>query len=360
MHFAGLRFRMGVLTAVLAGVAVATTGCGGSTQASSGTPSTVKIGVFGPDVTFSPLYAAAQPDGAIGAALAKDKAKVKLVTITSGAELIAALAGGSVDMAVIPGSAGMAAAAKGAPVVPVMNMFDGPAQAIVAAKKNEASKGKDVAGFDGSTWGYQRVGSVSQLESQLTAEKAGLDWSKQKQVPLGNGNVTAAAFGAGRADIASTTPGDAAAVITGGSGYLVTNPQDDEGDPIANQLASVLAASSSFVKKYPTVTQQVVTAMVSTLHTFASSDSSAALAATPPDFQQAIGDKWDAEWDLTSSGFKRATGGFSSDELADTIEGAQTLQLLPADYQVKAGLFSNTYVKKAYADLKLSAPAGLS
>ena len=367
-------FQRRMAAAFSAALLLALAACGSSTDTASSSsagpsgsaapvaaPEVLHVGLFGPDVTFSAFYSAAGPDGALTKTLAESGTQLDIQTITSGANLIAALQGGTVDMAVVPGSAAIAVAAKGGAIQPLMGLFDGPSQIVVAQKADEQTKGTDVASFNGERWGFQRVGSISEVTARLTAEKAGLVWADQPQLPLGAGAVTEAALTTDQADIASTTPADAAGVITKGAGYLVTNPQDDETSVVAYQLNSVLAGSPDFVEEYPEFTQQVVTAMVSSLADLkVATDPAVVLTGMPADFQGAVADTWSLQWDLAKSGFARATGGFSEEEVAATNEAAQILGAVEEGYTVPPELFDNKFVVAAYEELKTPAPSGLS
>ncbi len=367
-------FQRRMAAAFSAALLLALAACGSSTDTASSSsagpsgsaaavpaPDVLHVGLFGPDVTFSAFYSAVGPDGALTKTLTDSNVQLDIQTITSGANLIAALQGGTVDMAVVPGSAAVAVAEKGGAIQPLMGLFDGPSQVVVAKKADEQTNGTNVASFNGQRWGFQRVGSISEVTAQLTAEKAGLTWADQPQLPLGAGAVTEAALTTDQADIVSTTPADAAGVITKGTGYLVTNPQDDATSVVANQLNSVLAAAPDFVEQYPEFTQQVVTATVSSLTDLKSAtDPAVVLKTMPADFQSAVTDSWSEQWDLAKSGFTRATGGFSEAEVTATSQAAQILGQVAAGYTVPPELFDNKFVIAAYEALKTPAPSGLS
>ena len=70
--------------------------------------------------------------------------------------------------------------------------------------------------------------------------------------------------------------------------------------------------SPDFVEQYPEFTQEVVTALVSSLADLkTATDPAVVLQGMPADFQSAVKDSWSKQWELAKSGFTRATGGFS-------------------------------------------------
>lgn len=354
-------------TRVLAGIAgltaaAALAGCGGGSATSSdGNPTQLRVGVFSADVTFSAFYAAIADDGELTKTLKDKDIELKIETIPSGSNLVAALAGGSVDAAIIPGTAILGVSAQGGKIVPLMNMFDGPSQQIIANKKLESANGTDVAKFDKGRWAFTRVGSISEISAELTAEAAGLTWKEQKRLPLGSGSETQAVLESNRADILSTSPANAAEAVASKTAYLIANPQDDESSPVAEQLNAVFAGSPKFTKDHPELTQDIVTALVSELSGLAkATDAGEVLGEMSPDFTKAVEGSWDLQWDYSKSGFSRATGGFSAGEIDQTVKGAQLVAVVKDDYTPAEGLFDNTFVEKAYADLGLTAPSGLS
>lgn len=336
-----------------------------SDSAGSGTdgssPDTFTVGVFGPDVTFASFYSAIGDNGALAEELDSQGIELKIQTIPSGSNLVAALAGGSVDAAIVPGSAVVGVTAQGGEMVPLMNMFDGPSQQIIARSELQTSHGDDVSTFADARWAFTRVGSISEISAKLEAEAAGLTWDDLKRLPLGSGSETQAMLESDRADILSTSPNNAAEAVVSGEAYLVANPQADESSPIAHQLNAVFAASPEFAEKNPDLTQDVVTALVSALSTLADAETpDDALETMSDDFTAAVGDSWAQQWEYSTTGFSRATGGFSPDEVAQTVEGAAMVAMVDKSYEAPTDLFDNTWVVAAYEELELPVPAGLS
>ncbi|UOY03194.1 hypothetical protein [Blastococcus sp. PRF04-17] len=251
--------------------------------------------------------------------------------------------------------------AQGGELVPLMNMFDGPSQQIIANTRVEQTNGDDISAFEDGGWAFTRVGSISEITLKSAAEDAGLTWEELERIPLGSGSETQAVLESDRADILSTSPNNAAKAVSSGEAYLVTNPQDDESSPIAKQLNSVLAASPDFVTQYPEFTQDVVTAVVGELSELAAATSpDEVLEGMPAEFVAANADNWDLLWEYSHTGFTRATGGFSQEEIDQTVAGAQLVAVVDSSYAPPAELFDNSRIVAAYEEIGADAPAGLS
>ncbi|MFF2347587.1 ABC transporter substrate-binding protein [Pseudarthrobacter sp. NPDC058119] len=346
----------------IAASALVLTGCaGGSASEKSADPQQLKVGLFSPDVTFGAFYAAIGPDGELTKVLKDRNVELKIETIPSGSNLVAALASGSVDAAIVPGTSVLGVASQGGQMVPLMNMFDGPSQQIIGNSSSKLGGPGDIKVFDKKRWAFTRVGSISEISAKLTAESAGLSWTNQERLPLGSGSETQAVLESGRADVLSTSPNNAATAVESGAAYLVANPQEDELLPIAKQLNAVFASSPTFTKAHPELTQDIVTALVKELNVLASAKSPAdSLAPMSGDFKNAVGKSWDLQWQYSKSGFSRATGGFSQKEVDQTLAGAKLVNVVKEDFNPASGLFDNSYVRKAYDRLSLKTPSDLS
>nr|WP_271213092.1 ABC transporter substrate-binding protein [Rhodococcus wratislaviensis] len=348
--------------AVVGAAAVVTTALAGCAGTNSGEdPTELKVGLFSSDITFSAFYAGMGEGGALSEVLERRGIELSVETIPSGSNLVAALAGGSVDIAILPGSSVLGVNAQGGALVPLMNMFDGPSQQVIARSALEPTNNTDVATFDGQRWAFTRVGSISEISARLTAEDAGLAWENQQRMPLGSGSETQAVLTSDRADILSTSPANSAEAVESGTAYLVANPQDDDSLPIAHQLNSILTASPRFAQNHPELTQDIVTAVVSELTEISASTSADdVLNKMPQSFKDAVGTTWNRQWEFSQSGFTRATGGFSAEEVAQTVAGAKLVDVVPADYAPEPTTFDNAYVLKAYDLLGAETPAGLA
>ncbi|WP_280399755.1 ABC transporter substrate-binding protein [Nocardia carnea] len=347
------------IAGVAAAVAVALTGCA-STNAGED-PDELRVGLFSSDVTFAAFYAGTGEAGALSEVLERRGIELSIETIPSGSNLVAALAGGSVDIAILPGSSVLGVNAQGGALVPLMNMFDGPSQQVIARSALQRENNTDVAKFDRQRWAFTRVGSISEISARLTAEDAGLVWEDQQRMPLGSGSETQAMLASDRADILSTSPANSAEAVESGTAYLVSNPQADDSLPIAHQLNSVLTASPRFLQRHPDLTQEVVTSIVSELAEISASTSAdEVLNDMPAGFKEAVGSTWDRQWEYSQSGFTRATGGFSAEEIEQTVTGAKLVDVVPDSYEPEPGTFDNKYVLEAYGRLGVQTPAGLA
>ncbi len=354
-----MHLRSTIAAASVACVAAATlTSCSGG---SAEELTDFRVGVFSADVTFGAFYSAIGEGGALSKVLDDAGVELSIETIPSGSNLVAALAGGSVDAAIVPGASVLGVDAQGGDLVPLMNMFDGPSQQVIANSASQAANGDDVRAFDGQRWAFTRLGSISEISARLTAENAGLNWSDQEQLPLGSGSETQAVLESGRADILSTSPVNASQAVASGKAYLISNPQADETLPIADQLNSVFTTSTKFAEQHPDFVQQVVTALVGELSGLATTTSAAeALETMSPAFVDAVGDTWELQWDYSITGFARASGGFSPAEIEQTLTGATLVDVVEDGYEPSGNLFDNKYVLAAYDELGVTVPAALS
>ncbi|MET4538449.1 ABC-type nitrate/sulfonate/bicarbonate transport system substrate-binding protein [Arthrobacter bambusae] len=354
-----------MLPAVLGAIAATALVLAGCSSGPSGEakpdPAQLRVGLFSPDVTFSAFYASIGSEGALTKVLKERNIELKIETIPSGSNLVAALASGSVDAAIVPGTSVLGVASQGGQIVPLMNMFDGPSQQVIGNTASKLGGPGDIKVFDKKRWAFTRVGSISEISAKLTAESAGLKWNEQERLPLGSGSETQAVLESGRADVLSTSPNNSATAVASGAAYLVANPQEDESLRIAKQLNAVFASSPSFVSAHPDLTQEIVTALVKELSVLSTAKSaSESLAPMTDEFKNAVGKSWDLQWDYSKSGFSRATGGFSKDELEQTVVGAKLVAVVKEDFTPPAELFSNSFVAKAYEKLSLKAPSGIS
>ena len=346
----------------IAASALVLTGCAGDPAAGgSADPEQLRVGLFSPDVTFSAFYASIGTDGALTKVLKDRDIELKIETIPSGSNLVAALASGSVDAAIVPGTSVLGVASQGGQIVPLMNMFDGPSQQVIGNTASKLGGPGDIKVFDKKRWAFTRVGSISEISAKLTAESAGLNWEDQERLPLGSGSETQAVLESGRADVLSTSPNNSATAVASGAAYLVANPQAEESLSIAKQLNAVFASSPKFVNEHPELTQDIVTALVEELSGLATAKSSSeSLAPMTDEFKSAVEKSWDLQWEYSKTGFTRATGGFTDKEVEHTVTGAKLVAVVKEDFSLPADLFNNSYVVKAYEKLSLKLPSDLS
>jgi hypothetical protein len=322
------------------------------------------IAVYGSDLTFDVPYTATSPDGALTKALKKYGTQVSFVQVANATDLTAALAGGSAQLAVLPGTSVIAAAANGLALAPLANMYTGPGTVFVGAEKYKTSRGTNLAAYNGSRWAYVRPKNEAQLLAAAKVNSIGLKWSDQGQVQLGTGTNSQTALSSGRADMLVVGGASGAAAIDEGVGYAVYNAETDPASPYASTFTSVLTANQSFTKQYPQFTQDVVTAIVSTLtNVYKKSGVSAdsVFSGLPSDVQSSEKPIFDTEWQLYASGFQRCTGGFSATGITQTTNLASSGGLLAKtpNFDTKT-LFDNKWIVEAYKQLNIPVPQGIS
>ncbi len=245
----------------------------------------------------------------------------------------------------------------------VLDEAQGGGVVLVANKKFEQSRGKDLSKFDGGTWGYTREGSTSQLFMKRAAEAAGLDWKKQKGVAVGAITAFISALQQGRADVVAMDPTSAAKAIDAGLGYEVFNTADYSvvGKIWGFQVNSPLIFTTDFIKQYPQLSVELVKAELRGLLDVQKNidKPDAILKMTAPDFQKTNTESWATQWRLTSLGFKQPVNGvFTTQAIADTVKFAVDVGILKSSEGGNVGSdFNNELVTKAYQQLGLKAPA---
>lgn len=218
------RSSLRMLAVVTAGLMLAACGGAASGGGSSGAKpekSSITLGLPLPAETLAPVY------------LAKDKGyfkqqglDVKLVTFQGGSDLMKAVLGGSVDVAVAAPAEVIEAAIQGQPVKAFYGGFDMPDFYVVGTPglgSVQATKGK--------SWGVSRFGSSSDLVAHYVLKREGIPASDVSITQTGAASSTLAALQAGR--VQATV-----------SGLSTTLGQEDHG-------YKRILALSSLVPTYP-------------------------------------------------------------------------------------------------------------
>jgi sulfonate transport system substrate-binding protein len=337
------------------------TACGGEPTSSSGegakSVSKVNFGVASgsSNIAFAPHWAAVE-SGALDRALDAHGARMEQQTFSSGPPLIAAVAAGQIDLAIVPTNVALALAAKRRPVMAVFHLSTGGSAMLVGASKFQSSRGTDIAKYDRANWGYSGEGSTTQLVARIVAENAGLAWTNQKGIALGPTSALEPALKAGRAEIASIDPDGAASAIASGTGYLVFN-SNVKGSPLfpyALAGTSVIARRQ-FVEQRPEVVAAVVKAELEGLAALkeAAKDPERVRKLLP---KASTEGEWAAKWQLVAPAFEQATGVFSEDVLAQSAALAELGSDEKIPPEVIKDAVTNEFVTKAYRDLDLPTP----
>jgi ABC-type nitrate/sulfonate/bicarbonate transport system substrate-binding protein len=336
--------------------------CGGTSPTTTGTPKAgnapdkITIGVFDTSLEFSGVLAAGAPGGPLEQVAKQFHTTFDYAYISSGSNLIAALAGGSIQFAAVPGTQVILTGDQGLTLTPLINGFVGPSVMMVAQNKYKASRGTAIEKFDGLRWAYSREGSTSQLAAKVLSEQSGLSWAKQQHIAYGTGTDSQTLLATDRADVLVAGGLPIAKAIDQGIGYLVNNMQADPKFPYGNNLFWVLSALPSFLAQYPELVQAVTTATLKSMRSLQSaSGPDAAFKLLPPNAQKDNRNNWETLWKLESSGFSRANGAFSQTGINETLTLLQaSVTLKHASDDVK--VFNNKYVIKAYNELGLKPP----
>ncbi|MGV9796837.1 hypothetical protein ACWDTP_02115 [Mycobacterium sp. NPDC003449] len=254
-------------------------------------------------------------------------------------------------------------AAKGEDVMSIFTNYTGTATVMVGAKKYESSRGTNAGAYDGGSWCYTTLGSNSDVTSRYVAMAAGLDWSKQSAMAVGNTSALLPTMQAGRCDIAAMDTNSAADAVDRGVGYVVENPLSPENQERifgGSVLGLVTWASHRFTTKYPALTQAIVEAQLRAVRFQQenSDDPDSLYASLPKAFtEKTSADQFARGWKLFAPGIVANTGGAGPSQITTSIALGNATG---ADVEsVPSSTFDNNFVRRAYVDLKLQVPPAL-
>lgn len=312
-------------------------------------PDTVTLADFTPSSAFAAQYAAFGKTGAMKAVEKKFKTTVKVTTFTSNADSMSAMLGGNADFTCNSLTAFGTVAAAGKAVTVAFAPFIGGGGVLIGAKKYEKSRGSDLAKYAGSTFGFTRVGSASQVLLKLSAERAGLDFSKEKQIAFGTPPAGIGVLQSGRADLVAVDPTTAGAAIDAGTAYLILNWNDPKTayPVVGEQITNAYGFNTAFVKKYPALSKALIQALVTGLDAVkkVANKPAKVLKLFPADIQAQVKNGWTTAWKLSVPGIVANDGTISGRGLNDTLTFNQTAGLLtPAALAAVPKLIDNSLV----------------
>ncbi|OLT18632.1 hypothetical protein BJF78_00500 [Pseudonocardia sp. CNS-139] len=155
-----------------AAVLLAVAGCGGADGTGGGAAGGDRTITFatpgGANVSNTP-FLVAQGTGAFD----RHGLTVEPQEFATGVDALAALTGGSVDVAMIAGLDLLRAAEKDAGVLGFYTPFLSSASAIVASTRLQADHGTDLGRFADASWGYAKEGTSSTFYLQTLATAPG-------------------------------------------------------------------------------------------------------------------------------------------------------------------------------------------
>ncbi|WP_236790842.1 ABC transporter substrate-binding protein [Amycolatopsis sp. GM8] len=255
-------------------------------------------------------------------------------------------------------------ASKGQDVSSIFTHYTGTATIMIGATKYKDSRGTNVSAYNGSHWCFTTLGSNSDLTSRYVAKDAGLDWSKQSAISVGNTGALLPTMQVGRCDIAAMDTNSAAAAIAQGVGYLVQNPLSPANQQrIFGGLVPGLVtwASDKFTSRYPELTQAIVDAQLRAVlfQQQHEADPAQIYAALPKSFtEKTSAEEFAAGWGLFAPGIDSNTGGAEPSQVETSIALGNAVG---ADVKsVPEKTFDNKFVRQAYLDLKVQVPPSLA
>lgn len=341
--------RFGPLTASALIAAVALSACGEADTSTDSTaaepaPEEVTIGLYSGGALLDMTQLVALESGAIEEKLDAMGAKVGQEEIGAGPDMVAALFGGTVDFAILPGATVLAINAQRDEVAlkSVLCSFTGGGMVFVGAKHYEDSRAGDLSAFDTSTWGYSKEGSQSQVISTMVAESAGMDWQNQTGVALGSISASVPALQAGKVDILAGDANASALALDEGAGYVVHNTHGESEYFDYWRSCAGVVVTTEFADSHPDVVRAVVEAQHEALEQIktAGDDPDAVLALLPQNFKAAHEETFAVAWELFSPSFDITDGTFDSERVEHTVEYAKAQGVEEPD----ATALDNSYI----------------
>jgi ABC-type nitrate/sulfonate/bicarbonate transport system substrate-binding protein len=278
---------------------------------------------------------------------------INVVQYGNGAGIVDALAGGQADIGTASALSIAKIVVQGKQVQAVFAPYIGGGAVFIGRKQYEGSRGSDIAKYAGGTFGYPDANGSCAFMTQGVAQHAGLNWSALNKIAFGANSAAPAVLASGRADILCTDPTTAAAAVADGSAYVVfnTNDQGTAVPVLGLQLGSVYAMNTSFIDKYPVLTQKIVDAFYQALRGIqaVASDPAKVLALFPAAEQGPLTHGWDQSWPLVAPAITAGNGSMPQKAIDDTLAFDEKVGLIPAS-QVPTirELFNNTFILKAH------------
>jgi ABC-type nitrate/sulfonate/bicarbonate transport system substrate-binding protein len=368
--------RRALTAGLIAALALAVSACGASSTSSSGAsagtgggggeqaPSTVRIGLSQGYILNQMTVMLTQSLGYYDQVAKQFGTNINLQVETTNTIGQSAFFGNSIDLYQGSIAGLLPPAAKGEDVTSIFTHYTGTATVMIGAAKYKSSRGTNVKSYDGAHWCFTTVGSNSEVTSRYVAKSAGLDWTKQSAIAVGNTGALLPTMQAGRCDIAAMDTNSAARAISEGVGYLVQNPGSSAGQTKVfggTVLGLVTWASSKFTSKYPKLTQALVDAQLRALR-FEQQNADQPdkiYAALPKTFTETTTEQqFAAGWALFAPGIVSNSGGADASEIATSIALGNAVGANVKSVPDKT--FNNSFARQAYTDLKLSPPADLA
>ncbi|MER7003283.1 ABC transporter substrate-binding protein [Dactylosporangium sp. NPDC000555] len=316
-------------------------------------PSKVLIGVGGKYLpNYTSLWAAHEEYSKLEK---KYNTTIRYEEFSKGADALVGMLGGSLQLCAISSSNGLTAATAGKDVKYIGAVYVGSGLMLIGAKKHEKTLGTDIKAFKGKSLGYYGPG-LTQSVGKKVLEASGLSWDDVNPVALGSGSAFAPSLGQGRVDFAVVDIAIAVAAINQGAAYMVSNLSDPQtgGKLVGDSLGVGVIVPGDFAKKYPDLTQDLVTGLVKGLSLVqgAGDDAAAVYALMPKEFKDVNNQQsFTEQWPYLRPSFT-SDGSFSESQ----IKGTAILSGLDAN-TVPKGYFDPTYVDAAYKNLGIKRPA---
>jgi ABC-type nitrate/sulfonate/bicarbonate transport system substrate-binding protein len=317
--------RLVAVLACLAAMMVSTSPLAAAKSKKQVTPcaDSVTIASLSASAPFAAEYAAFGTTGAMKAVEKKYNTTINRTEFGLAQDATNAMLGGSADMSISGLTSYLTVEAAGKDVKAVFAPFYGGGGVLLGAKKYEKDRGTDLSKYDGSTFGYTRAGSVSQLLTQVAAERAGLTWADTPQVAFGQPAAGIGVLQAGRADAIATDPTSASQAINAGTAYLLLNFNDPKTSypVIGQQLGTVYGVNNSFAQKCPELTKAIVGALGKGLAAVkkVGDKPNKVLKLFPADIQAKLTDGWAGAWALSAPGVLASDGTMPDRAINDTL-----------------------------------------
>jgi ABC-type nitrate/sulfonate/bicarbonate transport system substrate-binding protein len=168
------------------------------------------------------------------------------------------------------------------------------------------------------------------------------------------------ALQAGRIDIVGMATATAAAAVNEGVGYVVASshtPSFQQRVTNGRKIGSLVALRSDFIREYPQFTQKLVDAFVQARLAVQGATGATVYRLVGSDVQSTFtAGVWATAWSLAQPSIQSTDGGFSTAQVAATLNQLEIDKVITSPSQARA-LFDSSYVTQAYKDLKTQPPA---
>ncbi|MGC0367570.1 ABC-type nitrate/sulfonate/bicarbonate transport system substrate-binding protein [Rhodococcus sp. 27YEA15] len=256
-------------------------------------------------------------------------------------ESLPMLDSGALDVLGTAGPTYAVARVKDFDFVTLVEAYENPNIALVAAKKFESTHGNDLAAFKDAKWGYVAPGSSTEAVARAAVSGTGIVWEDLDTVAFGKLPAGISSLESGRLDIISVDVGSAGAIVASGKGYVVYNSNVS-----LNTVGGGPIVTGDFARGNPELTQAMTDVYLRAMNTLypVKDDPEKVLALFPEKFQDLMRDGFAEAWKLTVPAL-HTDGRFDAQDIDGMIDFLVSYGYIePADKGKLDGIWDNSYV----------------